>query len=60
LQEPKTAKNRVHVDLRAPGAMDDEAGRLDRLGAAVARRYPGHTVMTDPEGNELCVEPGPA
>jgi len=40
--------------------MDDEAGRLDRLGAAVARRYPGHTVMTDPEGNELCVEPGPA
>jgi hypothetical protein len=40
--------------------MDDEAGRLDRLGAAVARRYPDHTVMTDPEGNELRVEPGPA
>jgi len=39
LQEPKTAKNRVHLDRRAPGAMDDEAGRLDRLGAAVARRY---------------------
>ena len=40
--------------------MDDEVGRLDRFGAAVARRYPHHTVMTDLEGNELCVEPGPA
>jgi hypothetical protein len=60
LQEPKTAKNRVHLDRRAPGAMDDEAGRLDRLGAAVARRYPDNTVMTDPEDNELCAEPGPA
>ena len=58
--EPKTAKNRVHFDLRAPGAMDDEVARLGRLGAAVARRYPDHTVMTDPEGNEFCVEPGPA
>ena len=60
MQEPKTAKNRVHVDPRAPGAMDDEVGRPDRLGAAVARRYPDHTVMTDSEGNELCAEPGPA
>ena len=58
--EPKTAKNRVHLDLRAPGATDDEVARLERLGAAVARRYPHHTVMTDPEGNEFCVEPGPA
>src|SRR6266852_5782231 len=57
--EPKTAKNRLHFDLRAPGAMDDEVARLERLGAAVARRFAGHTVMTDPEGNEFCVEPGP-
>jgi hypothetical protein len=57
--EPKTAKTPVHFDLRAPGAMDDEVARLERLGAAVARRFPGHTVMTDPEGNEFCVEPGP-
>jgi hypothetical protein len=27
---------------------------------ALARRYPDHTVMMDPEGNEFCVEPGPA
>jgi len=56
--EAKMAKNRVHFDLRAPGAMEDEVARLERLGAAVARRYPGHTAMTDPEGNEFCVEPG--
>jgi len=57
--EPKTAKNRVHFDLRAPGAMDDEVARLERFGATVARRYQHHTVMADPEGNEFCVEPGP-
>jgi Glyoxalase-like domain len=56
--EPKTAKNRVHFDLRAPGPMDDEVTRLERLGAVVARRYPDHVVMADPEGNEFCVEPG--
>jgi hypothetical protein len=58
--EPKTAKNRVHFDLRAPGALEDEVARLERLGAAVLRRHPGLAVMTDPEGNEFCVEPGPA
>ncbi len=56
--EPKVAKNRMHFDLRAPGPVADEVARLERLGAAVARRYPHHTVMTDPEGNEFCVEPG--
>jgi hypothetical protein len=56
--EPKTAKNRVHFDLRAPGPMDDEVTRLERLGAVVARRYPDHVVMADPDGNEFCVEPG--
>ena len=58
--EPKTAKNRVHFDLRAPGPVDDEVARLERLGAAVACRYPDHVVMADPEGNEFCVEPGPS
>src|SRR5215469_15237600 len=57
--EPKTAKNRVNFDLRAPGPMNDEVARLERLGAAVARCYPDHVVMADPEGNEFCVEPGP-
>src|SRR5213080_2105492 len=38
--EPKTAKNRMHFDLRAPGAVEDEVTRLERLGAGVARRHP--------------------
>lgn len=58
--EPKTAKNRMHFDLRAPGAVEDEVARLERLGAAVSRRDPHRAVMTDPEGNEFCVEPGAA
>src|SRR5438034_9696101 len=49
--EPKTAKNRVHFDLRAPGAVDDEVARLEGLGASVQRRHQHHTVMRDPEGN---------
>jgi Glyoxalase-like domain len=58
--EPKTAKNRVHFDLRAPGPMDEEVARLERLGATITRRNPDLVVMADPEGNEFCVEPGPA
>jgi predicted enzyme related to lactoylglutathione lyase len=57
--EPKTAKNRVHFDLRAPGAVAAEVSRLEKLGATVVRVHPGYTVMQDPEGNEFCVEPGP-
>lgn len=57
--EPKSAKNRVHFDLRAPGGVADEVARLERLGAQVVCRHAGHTTMQDPEGNEFCVEPGP-
>jgi hypothetical protein len=58
--EPKAAKNRVHFDLRAPGPMAAEVARLERLGATVTGRHPDLTVMAGPEGNEFCVEPGPA
>lgn len=58
--EPKSAKNRLHFDLRAPAGMDEETARLAGLGAVVVRRDPELTVMQDPEGNEFCVEPGPA
>jgi catechol 2,3-dioxygenase-like lactoylglutathione lyase family enzyme len=54
--ESKTAKNRIHFDLRAPGTLDDEVTRLAALGAAVIRRFPDHVVMADPDGNEFCVE----
>ena len=46
--EPKTAKNRVHFDLRAPGPMDEEVARLERLGAAELRRFDHSVVMADP------------
>jgi len=58
--EPKTAKNRIHFDLRAPGAMDQEVARLERLGATTLHRGTHLTTMADPEGNEFCVEPGPS
>lgn len=57
--EGKTAKNRVHFDLRAPGPEADEVARLAALGAIVLERHNSHTIMADPEGNEFCVEPGP-
>jgi hypothetical protein len=57
--EPKTAKNRMHFDLRAPVTMADEVKRLQAIGATVVERFAGHTVMNDPEGNVFCVELGP-
>jgi hypothetical protein len=54
--EPKTAKNRMHLDLRAPGPIPDEVARLTALGATVAHVGDDLTVMLDPEGNEFCVE----
>jgi predicted enzyme related to lactoylglutathione lyase len=58
--EGKTAKNRMHFDLRAPGPADQEVARLENLGARVLERHGHYVVMADPEGNEFCVEPGPA
>ena len=57
--EPKVAKNRVHFDLRAPDTMHAEVERLKGLGATVFHDHGDLVVMQDPEGNELCVEPGP-
>jgi predicted enzyme related to lactoylglutathione lyase len=54
--EPKTAKNRMHFDLRAPGPVDAEVDRLVGLGATVVRPGRELTVLRDPEGNEFCVE----
>jgi hypothetical protein len=56
--EPKTAKNRLHFDLRPVGTLEDEVRRLTDLGASVAERSKDHVVMRDPEGNEFCIEPG--
>ena len=54
--EAKSAKNRVHFDLRAPASIPDEVSRLAALGATVLSEREGLVVMQDPEGNEFCVE----
>jgi Glyoxalase-like domain len=53
------AKNRMHFDLRAPGTVEEEVARLERLGATVLCRHAHNSEMADPEGNVFCVEPGP-
>ncbi|MGB5760628.1 MAG: VOC family protein [Acidimicrobiales bacterium] len=53
--EPKSAKNRVHLDVRATDR-PQEIERLRALGAAVLDdQVDGLTVMCDPEANEFCV-----
>jgi predicted enzyme related to lactoylglutathione lyase len=62
--EPRTVKNRMHVDLQpTSGTRDDEVRRLIGLGATVVEdhRDPdgrGWVWMADPEGNDFCVERG--
>jgi hypothetical protein len=56
--EPKTAKNRVHIDL-ATKQPATEIERLVELGATRVEYREGNgtnwTVMLDPEGNEFCI-----
>jgi hypothetical protein len=54
--EGKTAKNRMHFDLRAPDGVPAEVARLVSLGASVVRHGTDLVVMADAEGNEFCVE----
>lgn len=70
--EGKTAKNRVHLDVRAAAGEPDgdrmtvleaEAERLSALGASRAYRVEpappmelGFITMRDPEGNEFCLD----
>ena len=54
--ESKTAKNRMHFDLRAPGSVAEEVARLSVLGATVQAEHGDLVVMLDPGGNEFCVE----
>ena len=70
--EGKTAKNRMHLDVRAaPGlegeermaALEARCEELVAIGATRVERHEpappmagGHIVMTDPEGNEFCLD----
>jgi predicted enzyme related to lactoylglutathione lyase len=58
--DAKTAKNRVHLDLRADGSTTaEELDRLLTLGARHVDVGQGPdvtwTVLADPEGNEFCL-----
>ena len=69
--EPKTVKNRVHLDVNAGGGpdtpsderhrrVDAEVERLAGAGATKLRVFEEHgeywVVMQDPEGNEFCLQ----
>jgi Glyoxalase-like domain len=69
--EPKTAKNRVHLDVNVGGGhdtplddrrrrVDAQVGRLTGAGATRLRSYEIRgeywVVMTDIEGNEFCLQ----
>ena len=65
VQEPKSGKNRMHLDIEAPD-VQSEATRLEALGARRLAPDELHEhgttwiVMADPEGNEFCVCDGGA
>jgi Glyoxalase-like domain len=52
--EPKTVKNRVHLDLRCD-SVGAELELLRDLGASVVAEYSDHLMLRDPEGNEFCL-----
>ena len=69
--EPKQAKNRLHIDISTSPVqragrdeVDAELERLRGLGATLLHTVDAtwgpwpeyHHVMTDPEGNEFCVQ----
>jgi hypothetical protein len=67
--EPKTIKNRVHLDVNTSAGVPresrrehlaSEAARLTGLGATTGRTVEEptgyHIVMQDPEGNEFCLQ----
>ena len=69
--EGKTAKNRMHIDIRVAGEPPWDMAERERLIRATAAELAsaggtivrdesydedlGHIVMLDPEGNEFCV-----
>jgi predicted enzyme related to lactoylglutathione lyase len=64
--EPRTVKNRAHIDLEpSDRTRDEEVARLVALGAKVVEDHRtdeglGWVWMADPEGNDFCVERGAA
>ncbi|WP_394248359.1 VOC family protein [Arthrobacter pityocampae] len=58
--EPKTTKNRMHIDVNLDGAdRDAQRARLEARGARYVEQHAqgphAWYVMLDPEGNEFCI-----
>ena len=60
MPEPKSTKNRMHLDLRVDD-LDEEVERVEAFGARRLTDDPfdedGYRwhILADPEGNEFCV-----
>ncbi|GAB3484273.1 VOC family protein [Nocardiopsis coralliicola] len=59
--EGKSVKNRIHFDLGAGTTRDAEVERVLGVGAVLYADFrnadgTGFVVLTDPEGNEFCIE----
>ena len=60
--EPRTVKNRMHVDLQpSDRTREEEVERLLKLGATIVEDHrtengSGWVWLADPEGNDFCVE----
>ena len=62
--EPRTVKNRMHLDIvPTDRTRDEEVSRLVELGATVVEDHRdesgpgiGWVWLADPEGNDFCVE----
>lgn len=63
VSEPKTVKNRLHLDLLVDDDLEGEVRRLEGLGAIRLTATPHEEfgqrwyVLADPEANEFCVAP---
>lgn len=55
--ESKTVKNRVHLDiwLDSEEQVTDRVRTLESLGGKQLTRFEDFIVLSDPEGNELCL-----
>lgn len=56
----RQGKNRLHIDIEVGDDIDDEAARLESLGAArrsgrIEEHGTSWIVMADPEGNVFCL-----
>jgi len=62
--EPKSSKNRLHLDITTDGPLEDRVSQLVATGATLVEMrqdpatFANHdtwAVLQDPEGNEFCV-----